>query len=605
MTVAEPIIVVLGPWCGGTSAVAKVLHHLGVLMGTRFDVGVRELDDTWEDTDLSLLCRRAFSEPGGQLLMDALTLRVKLRDWAVNHRRAARIAERRPGVKHPALCTAVDHIREAWGPLVPVVVDRPPANIVASLNRLGWWTDEKERAESTARLIAARDLALAGVATVRVDFEELRSAPGTVIRRLAGELGLEITDAQFDAAVSSVVPAAEVPRDVDPHQRLIERFLAEAESNPDDPLPVDMLAQLYFNVHDFASARRYSERLIEIGADDENKFLAMLRIAQSMDKLDTPWLDVQDVYMRAWEFRPTRAEPFYAIARHYNVARRHRLGYLFAERAAQIPLPVDDMVIHDPAIYAWRAIDEQAVCASGIGKHPEAFTLCRSLLGRPDIPDDDRNRIAVNRDVSVPAMLEATSLYPETLVHNIINGPRDIDVTVSMIAGPDWPATAATLNSFLHSCIDATKVGRFLVFDHGETQGDRAILRERYAFLEFVECAEGAELRESIRGRYWLDLDQGWRFFAPDNYITRLTAILDAEPEAFQVGINLNDAISLSGVSAPETAVRRTPDGGRYVLTGVMADGPAMYDTGRLDEAGGLDVAATLDEVLCINCVDR
>ena len=39
MTVAEPIIVVLGPWCGGTSAVAKVLHHLGVFMGTRFDVG--------------------------------------------------------------------------------------------------------------------------------------------------------------------------------------------------------------------------------------------------------------------------------------------------------------------------------------------------------------------------------------------------------------------------------------------------------------------------------------------------------------------------------------------------------------------------------------
>src|ERR1700722_13349465 len=247
MTVADPIIVVLGPWCGGTSAVAKVLHHLGVLMGTRFDVGVRELDDTWEDSDLSLLCRRAFSEPGGQLLMDVETLRVKLRDWAVNHRHAARNAERRPGVKHPALCIAVHHIREAWGPLVPVVVDRPAANVVASLNRLGWWTDEKERAESTAHLIAARDLALAGVATVRVDFEELRSTPATVIRRLAGELGLEITDAQFEAAVSSVVPAANVPRD-DPHQRLIERFLAEAESDPDDPQPVHMLAQLYFNI---------------------------------------------------------------------------------------------------------------------------------------------------------------------------------------------------------------------------------------------------------------------------------------------------------------------------------------------------------------------
>jgi len=36
----------------------------------------------------------------------------------------------------------------------------------------------------------------------------------------------------------------------------------------------------------------------------------------------------------------------------------------------------------------------------------------------------------------------------------------------------------------------------------------------------------------------------------------------------------------------------------------VMADGPAMYDTGRLDQAGSLDVAATLDEVLCINRAD-
>jgi hypothetical protein len=604
MTVAEPIIVVLGPWCGGTSAVAKVLHHLGVLMGTRFDVGIRELDDTWEDTDLSLLCRRAFSEPDGELLMDAHTLRMKLRDWAANHRRAARVAECRPGVKHPALCIAVDHIREAWGPLLPVVVDRPAAKVVASLNRLGWWTDEKERAESTAHLIAARDLALAGVATVRVDFEELRSTPATVIRRLVGDLGLEITEAQFEAAVSSVVPEADVPRDVDPQQRLIERFLSEAESNPDDPLPVHMLAQLYFNVQDFANARRYSERLIEIGADDENMFLAMVRIAQSMDKLGTPWLDVQDVYMRAWEFRPTRAEPFYSIARHYSGAKRYPVGHLFAELAAQIPPPADDMVVHDPAIYAWRAIDEQAVCASGMGKHPEAFNLCRRLLGRPDIPDGDRNRIAANRDVSVPAMLEATSLYPETLVRNVVNGPRDADVTVTMIAGPNWPATAATLNSFLHSCTDVTKAGRFLLFDHGQTPGDRTILRQRYAFLEFVECAEGADLRDHIRGRYWLDLDQGWRFFAPENYITRLTAILDAEPEVFQVGINLADATGLSGVSAPEAMVRRTPDGGRYVLTGVMADGPAMYDTARLDQAGSLDVAATLDEVLCINCAD-
>ena len=40
------------------------------------------------------------------------------------------------------------------------------------------------------------------------------------------------------------------------------------------------------------------------------------------------------------------------------------------------------------------------------------------------------------------------------------------------------------------------------MFDGGQTRGDRTILRQRYAFLEFVECADGADLREHIRGRY-------------------------------------------------------------------------------------------------------
>jgi tetratricopeptide (TPR) repeat protein len=604
MTVAEPIIVVLGPWCGGTSAVANVLHHLGVFMGTRFDVTVRELEDTREDADLSALCRRAFSEPDGQLQMDSRTLNAKLRSWADNHRLAARTAKRRPGAKHPVLCVAVDRIRDAWGPILPVVVDRPAANIVASLNRLGWWKDERERAESTAQLIAARDRALAGVPTVRVDFEALRSTPDLVVRRLADELGLELSDAQFEAAVSSVVRKADVPLDIDPHQRLIDRFLPQAESNPDDPLPVHLLAQIYFNIEDFTNACKYSERLIEIGTDDEAIFLAKLRVAQSLEKLDTPWLEVQDAYMRAWEFRPTRAEPFFFIAQHYRAENRHQLGYMFAERAAQISLPAADMVIHDHTVYSWRATDEQAVCASALGQHLEAFTLCRRLLGRPDIPEDDRERIAANRDVSVPAMLEVASSYPELLVRNLITRPRNAAVTVSMIAGSDPASTAATLNSFMRCCADVAQVGRFLVFDHGQSTGDRAILHQRYPFLEFAEIAAGAELREHIRGRFWLHVDPGWRFFAPDNYITRLTAILDAEPHVFQVGINLADATGLTGVSAPEKTVRRTPDGGRYVLTDVMADGPAMFDTERLDRADSTAVTATLDEVLCINCCD-
>ena len=183
----------------------------------------------------------------------------------------------------------------------------------------------------------------------------------------------------------------------------------------------------------------------------------------------------------------------------------------------------------------------------------------------------------------------------------------------------DRVTTEETLNSFLHCCTDVSRVGRFLVVDAGLSAEDRAILHEGYAFLEFVDWAPGIHLRDHIHGRYWLHLGQGWRFFAPENLIARLIAVLDAETQVFRVGINLDDAVALTGISAPEQRVRRTPDAGRYVLSDVVVRGPAMFDTARLDRAGRIDTTdpdpvaefqqraaaaglqtASLDEVLCI-----
>ena len=125
----------------------------------------------------------------------------------------------------------------------------------------------------------------------------------------------------------------------------------------------------------------------------------------------------------------------------------------------------------------------------------------------------------------------------------------------------------------------------------GLTTEDRGTLTQRYPFLEFTPPTAGA--------RFQLHLGQGWQFFAPDNLITRLTAVLHAEPDVVRVGINLADATTLNGHSAPEGAVRRSPDTGRYVLTDTPYSGPAMVDTTRLDPAKE-SRTASLDEVFCI-----
>jgi hypothetical protein len=624
VTLDEPMIVVFGTIGGGTSAVASVLHHLGVFMGAEFGASYRELQQNWEEAGIGQLCRRAVNAKSGQLQLEPHVFQEKLRVWADGHRRAARAAGRRPGVKHPLLCAAIDLLDDAWGPIVPVVVDRPFAKVLATLKRLDWWPDEQDGVESTTHLLAARDLSLANTNKVHVDFEELRATPGPVIRRIADDLGLVVTQEQLVAATNSIVGTASMPRDVDPFQRFIDQLLPEVERNPDDVRAVSLLAQVYFDSGDHANAHKWYSRMLDVGGSpDEETFLAMFRIAESMEKLGTPWHEVQDAFLLAWEFRPSRAEPLYCVARQHFIEKRYRLAYLLGEHAAEIPRPDGDMLLPYPDIYAWRSADLRAKSAFCLGEHAVAFTLWRQLLAFPDIPDSERQRIATTRDEAVPTMLEGASSYPDALVRNSLAAPSrvrahhrrtsDAEVTVSLIAGPDLVDTQQAVNSFLNCCNDVSRVGRFLVIDAGMSAADREILQALYEFLEFADLGSDdvqgiqlAQVREQIHGRFWFHLDQNWRFFAPENLITRLTAVLDAEADVFQVAVNLAGAITLTGASAPEDAVGRTPDAGRYVLLDGVVSGPAMFDTARLDQAGrpGRPTAgpqtASLDEVLCI-----
>jgi len=394
-------------------------------------------------------------------------------------------------------------------------------------------------------------------------------------------------------------------RSLDPQKyvRDAEVLLAEVERDPENPRSVFYLAQSYFDARDFANARKWYARRTEMGGWDEEVYYSLARLAESMSRLGEPWPDVLDAYLRAWEFRPTRAEPLHSIALRYRSDQRYQLGYLFAQHATQIPLPTQDVLFLNAEVYHWRALDEQAVCASWINKQPESFALCRRLLARDDIPDDDRRRIAANRDVSAPPLIEAAAAYPDELARGLVVGPVDSEVTVTLVAGRDRGFAERTLNSFLRCCTDISRVGRFLVLDAGLSAEDRAALLERYRFLDFSRCLPDAQLadyRGEIQGRFWLHLGEGWRFFATERFIGRLTAVFDAEPEIVQVGINFGDAAKLSGACASDSSLRRTDAAGRYVLTDTATTGPAMFDTARLEQAVTGWRTATLDEVLCV-----
>jgi len=396
-------------------------------------------------------------------------------------------------------------------------------------------------------------------------------------------------------------------KDPDKYAKDAAVLLAHVSAHPDDERTVFYLAQSYYDGGDFENARDWYARRVEMGGWEEEVFDSLLQVSRCLAKLKAPGTQVEDAYARAWAYRPTRAEPLEGLAFRMRMSGRYEMGYLFARQAAAVPFPVADRLFIDTVVYTWSALDEQAVCASWIGRHRESFELCRRLLTIPDIDEQDRARFGANRDVAVPHLLEETATYPKDLCHRP-PGPPDSEVTVTLVAGPDRRQCERTLNSFLQCCTDIDHVGRFLALDVGLAAADRTELSDRYPFLEFLtgsadmtHAEQTDRLAKAVAGRYWLHSGQGWQYFATEPLITRLCSILHAEPDVYQVGINYGDATTLTGLAAPAETTRTNPGTGRYVLTDTVLHGPNMFDVNRFRSRsdGTRFAGATLDEVLC------
>ena len=417
-------------------------------------------------------------------------------------------------------------------------------------------------------------------------------------------------------------------RNLDPQKYARDRdlLLVEVERDPDDSRSVFYLAQSYFDLGDFANARRWYQRRAEMGGWEEEVYYSLLRVGESMLRLGEPWPETQDAFLRAYESRPTRAEALHAIACYYRSNGRFQLGHMFAQRAASIPVPAEDILFVWTGAHSWAALDEQAVCASQLGLHSEAFAICRKLLAGNELAPEDRVRVATNRDFSVPAKLEIATTYPAGFIH-ALRSRADADVTVTVSCGANLGRAEATLNSILNSCADRTRISRLLVDDSELTESERATLHLRYPLMESLDAAfresPAARLRRlsnNVETRYWLHIPGDWHFFAPERLLSRMAGVLEADTDVLAVGVNYEDATELTSRNAPEDITSRGSGTGRYVLTKSVPRGPAMFDTVRLTRVGGIDPSAadaqaeltervlaaglgtaTLDEVLCVS----
>ena len=125
----------------------------------------------------------------------------------------------------------------------------------------------------------------------------------------------------------------------------------------------------------------YDRRANMKGTWEEERFYAFYKKAMAMHKAHKPWSEVLDAYLIAYEFRPSRIEPLYHIARHYRENKKWHSGYMFAKMAYDTAYPKTDVLFVEKWIYEFDILDELMVCSNWINRYKESYDLVRFTIG--------------------------------------------------------------------------------------------------------------------------------------------------------------------------------------------------------------------------------
>jgi glycosyltransferase involved in cell wall biosynthesis len=200
-------------------------------------------------------------------------------------------------------------------------------------------------------------------------------------------------------------------RSSDPAKYAKDAVLLQQEfaKNPAEGRTLFYLAQSLKDADFPAEAlRRYEER-VKMGGWAEEVFMSMLEAARLRERLGEPGKKVTAAYLRAWEYRPTRAEPLYELARYCRLNQHYASAYRYARRAYRIPQPPDVLFVRSD-IYEWRIADEYALAAHFVGLQEEAVRLVDEAIAKQ--PGD--GRLHANRRFMVEALDASTANRPRS-----------------------------------------------------------------------------------------------------------------------------------------------------------------------------------------------
>jgi glycosyltransferase involved in cell wall biosynthesis len=179
------------------------------------------------------------------------------------------------------------------------------------------------------------------------------------------------------------------------YNRIAKILQEEVDKNPEDKRSTFYLAQSYRDAGENEKALKYYHLRSEMGGWQEEVWYSYYQIAEIMSRSDGDPDEIVKYYLKAYAYRPARAEALFSLASYHRNRREYALARVYSSAAKDIRLPKDRLFV-DESVYTWRSLDEFCVASNKMGSIDDAKNAALKLLACSDVTDGNRVRIENN-----------------------------------------------------------------------------------------------------------------------------------------------------------------------------------------------------------------
>jgi glycosyltransferase involved in cell wall biosynthesis len=168
------------------------------------------------------------------------------------------------------------------------------------------------------------------------------------------------------------------------------------EEEPFNSRYVFYLAESYDRVHEYELALKNYEKRAQMDGEPAETFWTLFCIGTLQEKLGMDPETVIRSYCKAYEFDPTRAEPFHRLSIYLLNKNCLSLSYIVAKFALDLKTPNVLNTNYFPWVYEWGLWGVIGDCACSMNHYNEARDAYRRVLNCKGVPLELRKQVEAN-----------------------------------------------------------------------------------------------------------------------------------------------------------------------------------------------------------------